>query len=127
MTVKVNPRSIGVEGPFIPSDQAAERRMRRLLEELEKAGYGWRIVAGVRGWLEAKGNGYDPASGQTRTRYRKIIASLELSPAPKNGTRRNGSVVRALEQSLVEAGVERGRAKKAALSAASKPPIIDLM
>lgn len=117
MATKVNPRSIGVEGPFIPSDPVAARRMGRLLEALETEGYAWRQIAGIRAWLEAKAVGRpDPTSVPTWSRYRKIIGELKLDPGPKR--RQSTNVDReAVELALVRNGHPRSRARAAAKEA----------
>jgi hypothetical protein len=113
MAAKANPRSIGVEGPFIPSTPMGTRRMAKLLVALEDEGYGWRIVAGIRGWLEAKATGRpDPTSAPTRSKYRRIIKGLELDPGPF--PRRRESGVELVQAALVEvtgAAQKRARAQ----------------
>ena len=116
MTAKVNPRSVRDEGPFIPSDPVAARRMAKLLETLEADGHAWRMVAGVRAWLEAKAAGRpDPTSSETRARYRKIIRELKIDPGPAKGRR---STSEGVELALVQAtGAPRSRARAVAKEA----------
>jgi hypothetical protein len=129
MATKVNPRSIGVEGPFIPSDPVAARRMAKLLEALEAEGCAPRQVAYMRAWLEAKAAGRpDQISGDTKARYRKIIRELNLDPGPARGRRTTAEGK--VELAIVEAtGVPRSRARAAAREAIKMAiaPIMYLM
>jgi len=118
MATKVNPRSIGDEGPFIPTDPVAARRMARLLEALEASGESWRTVGGVEKWLRAKAAGRpDPTSSVTRAKYRRLIRELNIDPGPK-GRRQSTNVDReAVELALVQNGHPRSRARAAAREA----------
>lgn len=117
MAAKVNPRSIGVEGPFIPSDPMGARRMARLLDALEASGSAPRQVAYIKTWLEAKAAGKpDPTSAPTRARYRKIIRELAIDPGPSKG-RRTTSGQTAVEIALQATGAPRSRAAKEAIRA----------
>jgi hypothetical protein len=72
----VNPRSVTVEGPWLPT-RGHEGRLRVLEAELEARGVGWQVIEAMSGWLRRKAGGRpDPTEAKTRARYRKLLAEL---------------------------------------------------
>lgn len=73
------------EADYLPADLGDLVELRR---RLVAAGHPAHVVAGVIGWLVAKSAGdIDPTSAPTRSKYRKILAELELDDGPRRGRR----------------------------------------
>jgi hypothetical protein len=84
----VNPRSIGVEGPWIPVEYDQLDAIAELVEER----YGYALAAGIAHWLRKKAMGRpDTSHPNSRTGYRKVIRELEVAgiqpPQPTGGVR----------------------------------------
>jgi len=89
---KINPRSIGVEGPFISTDVVVLADLKNALLE---AGEPPSVGNGIVGWLIDKAVGNpDLTSATTRSRYRRTLQALVDAgyhppiSGPDNGTLR---------------------------------------
>jgi hypothetical protein len=115
-----DPRSITVEGPFIPFDTQARGRMELMLDSLDVPRY---VAAGVRGWLEDKAAGRpDATAATTRARYRRLIAESPVNgndPDVAPVVRVERAETRRIAKALESAGVPHARALEAARALAN--------
>jgi hypothetical protein len=84
--VRVNPRSIGAEGPYITTDV---RKLARLKAELVDNGVPAYQALALVGWLVDKAAGApDTTTATTRAAYRKLLAELDSAGPDQPGRAR---------------------------------------